>query len=103
VILKKKIVADKFAPSLDKDKDIQSGDIIQIISDVRTANTKFGEKQIIEIKLPNEEVRSLWLNQSSISNIIDKYGEDTNNWVDKPMKCLIGLTPNGKTMVILKG
>lgn len=103
MIIKKKIVADKFAPSLNKDTEVQNGDIIQIISDVRTVTTKFGDKQVIEVRLPNEDVRSLWLNSSSISNIIDKYGEDTNNWVNKPMKVLIGLTPNGKTMVILKG
>lgn len=92
----------KFAQSLDKDHDIQNGDIIQIISEVRNVTTKYGEKQVVEIKLSNEEVRSMWLNTSSISNLIDKYGEDTNSWINKPMKVLIGLTPNGKTMVILK-
>jgi hypothetical protein len=103
MILKKKIVASKFAESLNKETEVQNGDIIQIVSDVRTVTTKYGEKQVVEVRLPNEEIRSLWLNTSSISNIIDKYGEDTNNWVNKPMKVLIGLTPNGKTMVILKG
>ena len=103
MILKKKIVAGKYAPSVDKDKELASGDIVQILSDVREVTTKFGEKQCFEIRLPNEEVRSFWLNQSSISNLIDTYGEDTKNWVNKPAKVLIGLTPNGKTMAILKG
>ncbi len=104
MIIKKKIVGgSKFPESLNKETEINSGDIFQIVSEVREITTKFGEKQVIEIKLPNEEVRTLWLNTSSKNNIIDKYGEDTTGWMNKPMKALIGLTPNGKTMVILKG
>lgn len=103
MILKKKIVAGKYAPTLNKDTEITSGDIVQIVSDVRVATTKFGDKQVFDIKLPNEEVRSFWLNAKSLENIIDKYGEDTTQWINKPMKALVGLTPKGMTMVILKG
>ena len=103
MILKKKIVNSKFAPSLDKDNEIASGDIVQIASEVRTVTTKYGDKQVVDIRLPNEEIRGLWLNQASIANLIDKYGEDTTKWMNQPMKALIGLTPNAKTMVILKG
>ena len=103
MILKKKIVAGKYAPSLNKDTEINTGDIVQIASDVRVATTKYGEKEVVEIRLPNEEIRSFWLNEKSRTNLIDKYGEDTTQWINKPMKALVGLTPKGMTMVILKG
>jgi len=102
--LQKKINSGKFAPSLDKDKDVSSGDIVMIASDVRTVETKqYGAKQVVDIKLPNDELRSLFLNQTSINNLVEKYGEDTANWMNKPAKCLIGITGTGKTMLILKG
>jgi len=55
------------------------------------------------VKLANDEERSLWLNQTSINNLVEKYGEDDKLWIGKPVKVLLGLTPTGKTMLILKG
>jgi hypothetical protein len=57
----------------------------------------------VDIKLPNEEVRSLWLNNTSINNLIDQYGAETGDWMNKPMKIMVGITGTGKSMVILKG
>lgn len=103
--LQKKVNTNsKFAPSLDKDKDVQNGDIIQIVGEVREVETKqYGMKKVVDIKLPNEEVRSLWLNNTSINNLIDKYGAETGDWMNKPMKIMVGITGTGKSMVILKG
>jgi hypothetical protein len=103
--LQKKVnINSKFAQSLDKDKDVNSGDILMIASDVRTVETKqYGAKQVVDVRLPNEEVRSLFLNQTSINNLVEQYGEETNSWVGKPVKCLIGITGTGKTMLVLKG
>jgi hypothetical protein len=107
MIHKKKISSTgKFPPSIDKDNDVQSGDIVMIASEARMAKSKFkdsGEQAVLTAKLPNEEERTIWLNQTSINNLVDKYGEDDKFWVGKPMKVLIGLTPQGKTMLILKG
>ena len=110
MILKKKISGTgKFAPTLDKDKDIQNGDIVQLVGDIREVETKqWGVKKVIEVKLPNEEVRTLWLNQSSINNLVEKYGNgegflDSSALNGKPMKCLLGITGKGDTMLILKG
>ncbi len=98
--LVKKVSGGKFAENLDKEKDVQSGDIIQIISEAREVETKFGTKKVVDVRLPNEQVRSLFLNQSSENNIVDKYGDD---YINKPMKVLLGITGTGKTMLILKG
>ena len=108
MIHKKKITVagGKFPATLDKDNDVNSGDIVMISSEVRMGKSKFkpsGEQEVINIKLPNDEERSLWLNQTSLNNLIEKYGEDDKAWVGKPMKVLVGLTGTGKTMVILKG
>jgi hypothetical protein len=110
MLLKKKISSTgKYAPNLDKDKDVQSGDIIQLVGDVREVETKqYGLKKVIEIKLTNEETRTLWLNQTSINNLITTYGEG-KDYIEsgvlngKPMKILLGLTGKGDTMAILKG
>jgi hypothetical protein len=105
MILKKKVSGTgKFAPTLDKDKDVQNGDIVMICGEIREVETKqYGVKKVVDVKLPNDEVRGVWLNNSSINNLIEKYGEDTSAWMNKPCKCLLGITGTGKTMLILKG
>ena len=64
-----------------KGEDIKDGDIIKILDSGQMVPGKFGgENLTIQISTRNGD-RSLSLNQTSVNNLIQLYGDETEKWI----------------------
>lgn len=81
-IYQKKISVGKFAKL---NQDFQDGNTLFLLDEGKEIEGTFGMQDVFKIKLPNGEESNLSINQTSINRMIDKYGEDSKNWVNKPM------------------
>ena len=92
------------APFAEKKKDIEDGDIVEILSEGQERPDRFnpGQNQtIIKIKTKNGE-RYMNLNAKSINAMIDVCGsEDDKNWIGKQAKILLNPTTIGGKRVIV--
>ena len=79
----KKVSVGAFA---EKGKDIKDGDIVTIASEGKQIEGKFGMQDVFLLKLTNGEEKNFSLNQTSINNIIDAFGEDSVSWIGKQAK-----------------
>jgi hypothetical protein len=67
--------------------EIKDGDIITINDEGKAVEGNYGTQRIFQILLPDgETVRDFNLNQTSINNMIDAFGEDSNKWIGKEVK-----------------
>ena len=78
-LVKKVSVGGEYAK---KGEDILDGDELTIKNAGETVEGKFGEQLVFKVETRNGE-RNLNLNQKSQNNLIDAYGDDTDNWVGK--------------------
>lgn len=69
-----------------KGEDIKQDDIVKIASEGQVVEGNFGEQNVFLIKLAKGEEKNVSLNQTSINNLIDAYGEDSKNWIGKDAK-----------------
>jgi len=73
--------------------DISDGDIIKILDEGKWITFKFKDKErkrlvfLIQTKYMTEKL--LPLNQQSINNLIDAYGDETKNWIGKEARAWI--------------
>lgn len=63
-------------------EDIMSGDLIEILNEGSEVLGDYGTRQVFKINTRNGE-KNLSFNQTSMNNLIDAYGDDTQNWVGK--------------------
>lgn len=68
--------------------DLKDGDIIKILSSGETVAGEHGEQFVVKVMTRNGE-KNLALNQTTINNLIDSYGEDSDNFVGKDVKVWI--------------
>ena len=71
---------------LKKGEDIKSGDIVTIANEGKQVEGQFGMQTVFLIKLSDNREGNVSLNQTSINNIIDGYGDDSMNWIGKQVK-----------------
>ncbi len=71
-----------------KGEDIKDSDIVVMLDAGTTITGDYGDRQVFKIKTRNGE-KLLSFNQTSINNLIDAYGEETENWVGKNVKVWI--------------
>jgi hypothetical protein len=73
--------------------DVFDGDIIKILDEGNWLTFSYKNKQIkklvFKIKTKFKTEKLLPLNQQSINNLIDAYGEETKNWIGKEVKVWI--------------
>lgn len=81
--------------------DIKDGDIIKIVDAGAVVQGKFAEQKVHKIETRNG-VKALPLNQTSINNLIDAFGEDSDNWVGKEVKVWIFKVPKEGKMTYQK-
>ena len=86
MILHKKIsVGGQFAKV---GEDIKDGDFIKLLDAGQTVDGEFGARQVFKVETKNGE-KNLSFNQTSINNLIDGFGEDTDKWTGKEVKVWI--------------
>lgn len=90
---KKTSVAGEWAK---KGEDILNGDVIEILNAGEMVTGEFGERNVFHINTRNGE-RLLTLNQTSVNNLVDAFGEDSESWVGKKSVCfLVNVMVGGK-------
>jgi len=91
-------------PFAEKKKDVNSGDIVQILSEAEVRPNKFDTKKmqtIIKIKTKNGP-RYASLNQKSINALISELkSNDDEDWIGKNAKVLLNPTMIGDKRVIV--
>ncbi len=76
--------------------DIKDGDIITIVDAGQITMGQYGEQHVFKIKTRNGE-KAITLNQTTMNNLIDAYGDETKEWVGKEVKVwLIKALVSGK-------
>jgi len=79
--------------------DIFDGDIIKILDEGKWINFRFrGQERkrlVFKIQTKMMKEKLLPLNQISINNLIDAYGDETKNWIGKEVRVWIFKTQVG--------
>lgn len=86
MIKQKKVSVGQFAK---KGEDIKDGDIVKVKNAGVDVPGEFGIQSIFLIELTNGEEKNMSFNQTSMNNLIDVWGEDTDKWVGKEIKAWI--------------
>jgi hypothetical protein len=79
-IYQKKVSVGSF---LEKGKDIKDKDIVEIASEGKEVEGKFGLQNIFLVKLADGKEGNVAMNQTSLNNFIDAWGEDSLKWIGK--------------------
>lgn len=64
-------------------EDIKDGDIVTILDEGTETEGEYGAQIVFKIRTASGEERILSFNKTSRNNLIDAYGEDTSQWVNK--------------------
>lgn len=71
---------------LKKGEDIKDGDIITIASEGKEVEGQYGPQEIFLAKTKDGKEGNIGMNQTSINNLIDAYGDDSISWIGKDVK-----------------
>lgn len=66
-------------------EDIKDGQTIKILEDCVIVTGEFGDKHVFKVETPNGE-KNLTFNQTSMNNLIDAFGDETESWVGIEVK-----------------
>jgi hypothetical protein len=69
-------------------EDIRDGEVITINDAGTVISGEYGERTAFKIETRNGE-KVLSFNQSSVNNLIEAYGEDSDQWIGKAAKAWI--------------
>ena len=83
MIVKKIIKVQGTFAKVGKGKDIEDGDIIEILNEGENTEGKFGPQDIFKIRTKNGDELLKEFNQTSKNNFIDSFGENTVDWIGK--------------------
>lgn len=70
------------------DADLKDGDIITILDSGNTIVGEYGEQKVFKLKTRNGE-KNFSINQTSENNLVDAFGDDSDNYVDQEVKVWI--------------
>lgn len=68
--------------------DLQHGDTIKILDSGEVEQGNFGEQTVFKIKTRNGDKR-MPLNQNTINVLVQEFGKDTNQWINKEVKVIL--------------
>ena len=71
---------------LEKGVDFKENDMVEIASEGKPVEGKFGTQDIFFIKTKDGKEGNVSFNQTTINSLIDGYGEDSLNWIGKEAK-----------------
>jgi hypothetical protein len=69
-------------------QDFKDGDILTILDSGQIITGNYGDQHVFGIKTPSGD-KILGFNQTSINNLIDEFGEDTDKWVGQEIKVFL--------------
>jgi hypothetical protein len=69
-------------------EDIKDGDIITIANEGKVITGDFGDRPVFKVATKNGE-KNLSFNQTTMNNLIDAYGEESNEWQGEKIKVWI--------------
>lgn len=69
---------------LDK-KGLRSGDVVKIVSEPKIETGQNGEQLVAKVKVKggDNEAKNLAINKPSRRALVEMYGQDTSDWIDK--------------------
>jgi len=79
-----------------KGKDIEGNELSIIISGVRELELPSGITPVIDFKYKKEE-KSLPLNSTNFGRLIEKHGDESDNWIGKKITLMKVLVTNPQT------
>lgn len=71
-----------------KGDDIKDGDVVKLADAGQIIEGDYGGRHVFKIQTRNGE-KIISLNQKSLNNLVDAFGEETNLWVGKSVKLWI--------------
>ena len=95
------------SPFLKAGINVKKGDIIKLVDEgfqkeMKGFDGKMKNVWEFTVELPNGENKAYTMNVSTQKVLIEQYGEDTKNWIGKPLEVSIERKPiNGKIVNIL--
>jgi len=65
--------------------DIKDGDIVKILDGGQKVTGQFGEQDVFKIRTRNGD-KMMALNKVTVNNLIEAFGDESENWVDQDVK-----------------
>ena len=97
-VYKKRISVGEFAK---KDVDYKNDDMVTILNEGKQIEGQYGTQNIFLIKLPNGDEKNVSFNQTTMNGLIDAYGKDSKEWMNKEVKIhLISQNVAGKFLKV---
>ena len=72
-----------------KGEDIKNGDIITLLDEGEIVQGDYGKQNVFLARMINGDEKNINLNQTSVNAMIDAYGEDSLDWVNKKAKAWV--------------
>ena len=72
-----------------KGEDLKDGDIVKVKNAGTEVAGEFGAQNVFSVELTSGEDKNVGFNQTSMNNLIDVWGEDTEKWVGKEIKAWV--------------
>lgn len=66
--------------------DYKDGDKVVVLNEGKQVVGQFGEQDVFLVRLPNGEEKNMTFNQTSINGLIDAYGKDSKEWINKEVR-----------------
>ena len=82
-ITKKVSLGGKFAKL---GEDYKDQDYMRILDAGKEVEGEFGTQVIFKVKVPSGEERITGFNQTSLNFLLEIYGDDSEGWIDKPVR-----------------
>ena len=70
-------------------KHINDGDRIKLLDAGQIVSGEFGDRHVFHILTLKKEELNLSFNQTSMNNLIEAWGEDTDNWANRVVKAFV--------------
>lgn len=70
-------------------QDFKDGDRLKILDAGKIIHGDFGPRQVHKILTTKKVELNMSLNQTSINNLVDGFGSDTDEWVNKIVKVFV--------------
>ena len=68
--------------------DLKTNDIVKILDSGKVEQGNFGEQTVFKIKTRNGD-KKLSFNQNTINVLVQEFGDDTEQWINKDVKVLL--------------
>jgi hypothetical protein len=90
-----------------KATDVKQGDLLKILDEGELKESQFKDDEgnpkmqyVFKVEV-NGDNKLLTINKTSLKNLANKWSSETTLWIGQSAVINIGMTPNGKKMLIL--